>query len=241
MKGGDGSGGGMIHAGSGDTIRSYQKSRRSLIVRELLHQYFNIAFLMGKPQDLPAGQEQLRIGIVLALLTYVIALAVPFGVGRAILQAAIDLGTTGVTMWIALTVTGRASRFEQAFGGLCGASAFVNLAATPLYLTRPDGGAGGGSSLGALPDFVLLVWGLSLLAHVIRHTFEVKMAISVFISFIYFLLLMSFMSAIIVSPVTPSDSVVSYLSHQPFAPYTVSTSQVATTTFELVISTTRVL
>lgn len=210
-----------------------------MIVRELLHQYFNIAFLMGKPQDLPSGDAQLRIGIVLALLTYVIALAVPFGVGRAILQAAIDLGTTGVTMWIALTVTGRAARFAQAFGGLCGASAFINLAAAPLYLTRPD--ADVNSSLGALPDFVLLVWGLSLLAHVIRHTFEVKMAISVFISFVYFLLLMSFMSAIIVSPVASTDTEVSFLTKLPSTIVTDTTVLHTATTFELVISTTRVL
>ena len=48
-------------------------------MRELLHQYFNIAFLMGKPQDLPAGIEQMKVGVALAFVTYVVALAVPYG------------------------------------------------------------------------------------------------------------------------------------------------------------------
>jgi len=41
-----------------------------------MRQYFNIAFLMGKPQDLPSGAEQMKAGIAFALITYVLALAV---------------------------------------------------------------------------------------------------------------------------------------------------------------------
>lgn len=196
---------------------------------------------MGKPQELPAGDAQLRFGIALALLTYVMALAVPFGIGRALLQALIDLGVTGFTLWVALSLMGRSNRFEQAFGGLCGASAFVNLAAAPLYLTRPDVSSDAGSSLGALPDYVLLVWSLSLLAHVIRHTFEIKIAMSVFVSFIYFLLLMTIMSAIIAPIASSGDNLQSFLTIQP--PESISNLLPVSphTTFSVVTSSTRVL
>lgn len=165
-------------------------------MRELLLQYFNIAFLMGKPQDLPVGDRQMWIGIWLAVVTYVFALLVPYGIGRAFLQAAIDLISTGGLLFVSLSLVGRRARFEQAFGGLCGASAFINIAALPLYNLRPANADMTGASLTALADFVLLVWGLSLLAHVIRHTFEVKMVVSVLISFVYFVTLSSLIAAL---------------------------------------------
>ncbi len=155
---------------------------------------------MGKPQDLPAGNEQMKIGVTLALVTYVMALAVPYGFTRAILQAVIDLGCTALIMFVALNLTGLRNRFEQAFGGLCGASAFINLSAVPLYNLRPSGVDAQTSSLSFFGDFVLLVWGLSLLGHVIRHTFELSMVFSIFLSFVYFILLSTLISAILPMP-----------------------------------------
>ena len=180
-------------------------------MRELLHQYFNIAFLMGKPQDLPVGREQLKIGVLMALVTYVMALAVPYGIFRGLVQAAIDLGFTALALHVALSILGKKPRFEQAFGGLCGASTFINLAAVPLYSLRPPGqGVQAPSSISVLADFVLLVWGLSLLAHVIRHTFEVSMVVSVVISFVYFLLLSTLIASLLPMP-TVEPAVISQL------------------------------
>lgn len=179
-------------------------------MRELLQQYFNIAFLMGKPQDLPGGNEQMKIGVALALITYVMALAVPYGISRAFLQAFIDLACTAAVLHVALSVMGYKARFEQAFGGLCGASAFINLAAVPLYTLRPNGPGSQGSSISVLADFVLLVWGLSLLGHVIRHTFETGMVLSIVVSFVYFVLLSSLISTFLPMPAT-MDSTLSVL------------------------------
>ena len=159
---------------------------------------------MGKPQDLPAGDAQMRTGIVLALITYILAMAIPYGVGRALQLALMDLLSTGLVMWVALNLVGRRERFEQAFGGLCGASTFINLAAMPLFSLRPIGPEAAGASMAGIADFVLFVWGLSLLAHVVRHTFEVKIAISVLISFIYFLLLSTIIAALL--PLPASDA-----------------------------------
>ncbi|MFK7893485.1 MAG: hypothetical protein AB8B63_21900 [Granulosicoccus sp.] len=169
-------------------------------MRELFQQYFNIAFLMGKPQDLPAGDTQLRIGVAFAAVTYISALMVPYGLGRALFQASVDLVSTGVVLFMALALLSRKARFSQAFGGLCGASAFVNLAALPLYAMRSQQPEITGDSIAAMADFVLLVWGLSLLAHIVRHTFEVPMVVSVLISFIYFILLASVIAAIVPAP-----------------------------------------
>ena len=205
----------MIHAGVGDTIEPFQNARRFYTVRELFQQYFNIAFLMGKPQDLPAGRAQLKIALALSIVSYVLALAVPFGVERAFLQALIDIGCTGLVIWMALRIVGHPGRFEQAFGGLCGASVFINLAALPLFALRPSNPEIGGAA-GTLADFVLLVWGLSLMAHVIRHTFEVRMFVSVAMSLTYFIVLSTVIASIWPAPaVTVEPEQVSYLSMAP--------------------------
>lgn len=164
-------------------------------VRDLLQQYFRIAFLMGKPQDLPGGRTQMQVGIAMALVSYVMAVSVPFGVERALLQALIDLVCTGLVIWLALNLMDRRARFEQAFGGLCGASTFINLAALPLFALRPAS-LSSSLSTGMVADFVLLVWGLSLMAHVIRHTFEVRMFVSVALSLAFFILLSTLVASL---------------------------------------------
>ena len=150
----------------------------------LLRQYFDIAFLMGRPQDLPGGERQMRVGVALAFVTYVLAVAAGFGLSRGLLLAVLDIGITGIVLHAALRFTGHPGRFEQAFGGYCGAAAFVNAAAIPVYLGQggPDGAPG-------FADFVLLVWNLSLLGHVIRHTFDVRLAVSILAAFVYVLVL----------------------------------------------------
>lgn len=147
----------------------------------LLRQYFDIAFLMGKPQDLPGGDRQMRIGVALALATYVAALATVFGPSRSLLLALLDIGITGLVLRTALAFTGHPGRFPQAFGGYCGAAAFVNAAAIPVYASQSiatDTGLG-------FADFVLLVWNLSLLGHVLRHTFGLRLATSILLAFVY--------------------------------------------------------
>ena len=150
----------------------------------LLRQYFDIAFLMGRPQDLPGGARQMQVGVALAFVTYVLAVSAGFGLSRGLLLALLDIGITGIVLHAALRFTGHPGRFEQAFGGYCGAAAFVNAAAIPIYL-----GQGGLEDGPGFADFVLLVWNLSLLGHVIRHTFDVRLATSILVAFVYVVVL----------------------------------------------------
>ncbi|MEE9321148.1 MAG: hypothetical protein V3U76_11925 [Granulosicoccus sp.] len=192
----------IIHGEFSDTIVVSHRCTILPDLSELLRQYFNIAFLMGKPQDLPAGFAQMRIGLTLALVTYVLALVNSFGIGQSLLRAGIDIGCSALALYIALQLVNRPGRFEQAFGGLCGASAFINATAIPVYLNHQSAEV---SATGALAEFVLLVWSLSLLAHVVRHTFEIKLLHSVAIAFFYVVVLMMVMSAMFTSPMAPGD------------------------------------
>lgn len=156
---------------------------------------------MGKPQDLPAGGLQMRIGIALAFVTYVMAMAMPIGLFKASLQATIDLLGTALILWVALHQTNRLPRMQQAFGGLCGASAFINLASMPITVFRQSSGE---VTTAGLAEFVLLVWGLSLIAYVIRHTFEVKMLVSILIAYMYIVIWGSLINTWVPAPILES-------------------------------------
>ena len=164
---------------------------------ELLNQYFRIALLAGRPQDLPGGATQMKIGVAFAATTYLLALASTNGIGNAIAHVVIDLGGTALALRIALAMIGHPGRFEQAFGGLCGASAFVNAVAIPVYMSAPQDAAAGMSAGGALAGFALLVWSLSVLAHVLRHTFEIGLGASIGIAFVWFVVLVGVMDAVL--------------------------------------------
>lgn len=195
-------GAGIIHGGFGDTIgdRSAPCCRH---VAELLRQYFRIAFLMGRPQDLPTGSMQMRIGLALAFVTYMLALIGIQSPTRMIAHVVLDLGCTALVLQVALALVGHPGRFEQAFGGLCGASAFINLAAVPLYrsaasaLDSSNASFGPDTGLIVFGQLMLLVWSLSLLAHVVRHTFEVRMWVSIVIAVAFVMTLLTLLDVLL--------------------------------------------
>lgn len=140
----------------------------------------------------------MRTGVALAFVTYVMAMSQALGLFTALLQAVIDLLGTALILWLALYFTNRLSRMQQAFGGLCGASAYINLASLPIVMLRQSSAEV--SSVG-LVDFVMLVWALSLLAYIIRHTFEIKMVASIFIAYLYVMIWSSIINAVVPAPV----------------------------------------
>ena len=171
---------------------------------ELLRQYLRIAFLAGRPQDLPGGAAQMRVGLALAAVTYLLAMATPVGLGRAGVHLLLDLGCTALALRTALAFVGRPGRFEQAFGGLCGASAVVNTAAVPVYASHPAFAGAEASDATLIAGFALLVWSLSVLAHVLRHTFEIRLATSVGAAFVWVVVIVGVLDAVVPPPAPPT-------------------------------------
>lgn len=162
---------------------------------------------MGKPQDLPAGERQMYTAIALNFVTYVLALLGFTGFSSAMLHAAIDLACTGLFLYLGLLLVGRLPRFEQSFGAICGAGAVLNLAAIPLLQLTVVPGAEVTSALSMFARFLLLVWSLSLVGHVLRFTFSLPMPVSIMIAVAYYLLITSVLTWIF-----PPESAVEPLS-----------------------------
>jgi len=162
----------------------------------LLKQYFDIAFLMGKPQDLPPGKDQLHLAILLNFVTYLLAVFSHVGLGMAALHAALEISITGLILYFALMFTSQLPRFQQALGALCGAGAILNFAGIPmLHLTQTPHGQEP-TMIAVVSHFVLLVWSLSLVGHVLRHTFNLRMSTSIVAAVIYYLFIITVFTAV---------------------------------------------
>jgi hypothetical protein len=179
---------------------------RQFSVVQLLKKYFDIAFLMGKPQDLPAGQNQLQIAIVLNFVTYVLALLRFDSVGKASLHAAIDIACIAALFYVGLSVTKQLARFNQAFGAICGANAILNLVGLLLFSLTFDKDVATSPQMAQLIFFVLMVWTLSLLAHVLRHTFNLRLFNSVMAALVYYLFILQLLSFISPTEFEPAAS-----------------------------------
>jgi len=147
--------------------------------------------LQGRPQDVPAGQFALAVALVTNFLTYLIAASSQYGVGQSIILAIADLCLTGLCLYCALAVVDKRARFEQAFTALTGATAVLNLAVAPVLwlssMSEPQ-------SVG-LSDLAILLWGLAILAHVLRHSLEVAQMVSIGLAVAFYLVVVNLMAA----------------------------------------------
>ncbi len=148
----------------------------------LLQQFLKIAFLTGKPYDLPGDRGTLHLAIALSFLTYVIATWQLYSPPKAIAHALLDLLLAGSVFYIALSAFNKSARFPQAFAALCGANAVLNAATLPVILTRLDrveSATVDSQERLYLIEFFFLVWSISVVAHVIRFSFDTNIPISI--------------------------------------------------------------
>jgi len=159
----------------------------------LLTQFLKIAFLTAKPYEIPGDQATLRLAIVASFVTHVVAIWGIYDSPMVIGQALLDLALSGSVLFVALSMVGKSARFNQAFASLCGANTVINLASMPVIFTRlaselPSGVNGDSPPVIDLVGFFFLVWSISVIAHVIRFSFDTNIPVSIVASVGYIIL-----------------------------------------------------
>jgi len=155
----------------------------------LIQQFLKIAFLTGKPYELPANPATLQLAVTLSFLTYVIATWQIYSPGLAIGRALLDIALAGFVLYFALSMVGKSARFGQAFSGLCGANAVLNAVTLPVIYSRVNA-ADPEAQQANLIDFFFLVWSISVVAHIVRHSFDTNIPISIAASVGYIILVL---------------------------------------------------
>jgi hypothetical protein len=144
--------------------------------------YFDIALWRRGPQDVPGSPAVLPatvlVYIVITLLSILAAnaaLPVPAGAARQPGAALIlaDVALIGLWYRLLLVWSGRRERWAQTLAAIFGCSAWLaapSVLTSQLVLVMPSGGWL--SMLALILTLTLLVWGMLINAHILRHTLE---------------------------------------------------------------------
>ena len=153
-------------------------------------QFLKIALLTGKPYEVPGDHATLRLAILLSFITHVIAIWGIYTPGAVVAQAVLELVMTGSALYLGLSVFGKSERFVHSYAALCGASAIRNLAFIPVIYASLESQAANTepSAIISFATYFFLVWSISIVARVVRFSFDTNIPISILVSLGYLML-----------------------------------------------------
>lgn len=138
---------------------------------------------MGRPSDLPGDQTTLKVSVTAAIISHILAINLMTGGQWVVAPAVLDAIVAGTCLFTALHWRGIAERFVQAFSAYCGVSVVLNLASIPMLgLFSGTVSAENVTTVQMAAQFAYMVWGISALAHIVRFTFDVSLAVSIGVS-----------------------------------------------------------
>jgi hypothetical protein len=147
------------------------------LVRALIKFFVELCLLRRPPQDLPASETLLGLVLVADLA---VGLLVGITAGLSWLTSLLQ-GVAELLLMMVGALCGpdpaQASRTLPAIGhGLLGSGALLGLVAIPPLSLNPTGSQE--SDLAALGAFLLLglvIWGILVTGHILRHTFSITL------------------------------------------------------------------
>ncbi len=148
--------------------------------------FLEIALLRRNPQDLPASPMLLRMALIAMVISYVLAIGPRYSLGESLARALVDVAFLGVFVYALLVWAQRPARFNQSFTALCGTGTILNLVSWPVFGLFSDTSTGGGfESLGLLLIIAIMIWGVTVTAHIFRHALNRDWSYAVVISLFY--------------------------------------------------------
>jgi len=152
----------------------------------LISFFFELCLLRRAPQDLPASSEMLSVTFLANLLTgTVFATATGLSPGLGLAQSLLDITFMLTLLYVALYLLDRLPRFRQSATALLGCGALLGFAATLPLALIPPGGDGRAPAGTALLLFAAVLWSILVTGHILRHTFELRLAQGVAVAVIY--------------------------------------------------------
>ncbi len=163
-------------------------------MNRLFQLFVNICLLRAKPQDLPSSVFLAAVLAVVNLITGTLVVVGSFGsVLGGFLAQLMDIVLVALAFNLALRSVGKGGRFYQAMAAMYGCGILINFLSVPLILMSPEASAleGGAATSGpwALLYLLLILWAITIGAHIVRHTFDLPFALGVVISLGYFLVI----------------------------------------------------
>ncbi len=145
---------------------------------------FNIMRLRAAPQDLPHSRFLMLLCIGAYLLMGVVIAALDQTFGLALLSAGIDTLLLIGLAWLALWIRGYQGRIIQTVTAFAATGTLFEFMGWPLVAYLQQTSADDPSSLSILL-LVLVIWNISVIGHILRHSVDVPMWIGTGIALLY--------------------------------------------------------
>ena len=163
----------------------------------LFRSFFDICIFKKSPQDIPASSQLLA----LCMFTYIassIILTLTFqDVGNAGISGLVDLFLVLVITYILLSIKRLPERWLQTSSALLGVGTIFGLLAMPFYLVLSVEGIDGSNNFVlSMGVFSLIIWNISVMAHIFRHALNILYAGGIIISLMYVFIISSIIVAI---------------------------------------------
>ncbi|MES9965275.1 MAG: hypothetical protein ABW116_17240 [Candidatus Sedimenticola sp. 20ELBAFRAG] len=167
-------------------------------MKKLLNVFIDICLLRAAPQDLPASGFLMLWAAALGLVTGTVVIVDDFGgPANALLAQLMDLALMMSLLRLGLVLSGKGARFVQSATALFGTGIVVNLVSMPLLLMMGDDPAASPlGGLGVLLFMFLAVWAIVIIAHILRHAFEITFLGGSTIAILYFFLINGLVQAL---------------------------------------------
>ena len=168
-------------------------------LNRLLVLFLEISLLRKGPQDVPSSAFLVLSTAVLGLLSGVVVLSDSFaGPGGALGAQLLDLVLLTTFVYIGLQITGRLGRLYQALAAFFGCGVLINIATLLAIALSGPVEEGALTGVGAMLHVFIMIWALVVIAHILRHTFEIAFMGGVALAVAYFLLVNSLVQQLFV-------------------------------------------
>jgi len=153
---------------------------------QFANMFLDIALLRRNPQDLPASPLLLRVSLVAVVISYVLALGSRYPFVESLARALVDVAFLAVFVYALLMWAKHRARFNQSFTALCGTGTILNLVSWPVFGLLQDETVGDSfSTLGLLLMILIVIWGVTVTAHIFRQAMNRDWSQAVAISLLY--------------------------------------------------------
>ncbi|MCG7899909.1 MAG: hypothetical protein JAY99_01140 [Candidatus Thiodiazotropha lotti] len=154
-------------------------------MKALISAAIELCLLRRSPQDLPASSVLLWITAILNLLAGVLMLMdADSSPAKAIGQTLFELALMMSALYAALLLNGRLERFIQSATALMMCGFLLGMLALPLIAW----GKQNQSAEAGILFLVVFAWGVVVIGHILRHTFEFSLNVGIAIALLYTLL-----------------------------------------------------
>jgi len=158
-------------------------------MQALIFRFFDICILRAGPQDLPSSIFLLRTVMILSVAVGAMLNLPSEGFGQSLAISLFNIVFLTVFLYLGLKLRDKLPRFRQSLIAMMGTNIIIGLVMMPFLFALVSAKLDGESSPIALQFFLLLlIWDITVFAHIIRHSFDIRFAYGFLVSVLYLVL-----------------------------------------------------